>query len=119
MDAAVLAFSDLAADGPAVIDLAAISAEIVPAAVGILGDHTVGGADEAGLIALVVPRYREFEHIDGVALDHIFENRAVIDVTRRQRTQVLHARVVALHDIDLAPVFERQAERERDALDRG
>ena len=30
---------------------------------------------------------------------------------------LLHARVIALHDVDLALVLERQAERQRDALD--
>jgi hypothetical protein len=39
MDAAVLALGDLAADGFAVIDLAAIGAEIEPAGVGVFGHH--------------------------------------------------------------------------------
>jgi hypothetical protein len=85
MDAAVFALGDLAADGLAVVDLAAIGAEIVPAAVGILGDDAVGGADKARLVALVVPRHRKFQNVDGVAFDDVFENRAVVDITRRQR----------------------------------
>src|SRR5262249_33865745 len=119
MNAAVLALGDLAADGLAVIDLAAISAEIVPAAVGILGDDAVGGADETRLVALMVARHRKFENIDRVAFDHVFENRTVIDIARRRRPQILHARVVALPDVDLALVFKRQAERKRDAFDGG
>src|SRR5262249_60034728 len=58
-------------------------------------------------------------NIDRVAFDHVFENRTVIDIARRPRPQILHARVVALHDVDLALVFKRQAERKRDAFDRG
>ena len=85
VDAAMLALGDLTADGFAIIDLAAIGAEIEPAGVGVLGHHAVGGADEARLVLLVMARHREFQHVDGVALDHIFENRAVVDEARRQR----------------------------------
>src|SRR5438067_13829016 len=112
MDAAVLALGDLAADRRGIVNLAAIGAEIVPAAVGILGDDAIGRADEARFVALMVPRNREFEDIDGIAFNDILENRTVIDVARRQWLQILHAGVVALHDIDFAVVLERQAERE-------
>ena len=81
----MLAFGDLAADGLAVIDLAAIGAEIEPAGVGILGHDAAGGADEARLVGLVMARHREFQHVDGVALDDVLENRAVVDEARRQR----------------------------------
>ena len=69
----------------------------------------------ARLVALVVERHREFQHVDVVAFEHVLQHRAVLDEARRQRLQVLHALVVALHDIDLALVLERQAERQRDA----
>ncbi len=85
MDAAVLALGDLAADGLAVIDLAAIGAEIEPAGVGILGHDAAGGADEARLVGLVMARHRKFQHVDGVALDDVLEDRPVIDEARRQR----------------------------------
>ena len=114
----MLAFGDLAADGLAVIDLAAIGAEIEPAGVGILGDDAAGGADEARFVGFVMPRHREFQDVDGVAFDDVLEYRAVVDKARRQRFELAHARVVALHDIGLARVVERQSERERDALDR-
>ena len=119
MDAAVLALGDLAADGLAVIDLAAIGAEVEPAGVGVLRHHAVGGADEARLVQLVVARHRKFQHVDVVALEHVLEDRPVVDEARRQRFELLHARVILLHDVDLALVFERQAERERDAAHRG
>ena len=110
MDAAVLALGDLAAHRLAVIDLAAIGAEIEPAAVGILRHHAVGGADEARLVQLVVARHRKFQHVDVVALEHVLEDRPVVDEARRQGLQVLHAGVIFLHDVDLALVFERQAQ---------
>src|SRR5439155_26271175 len=55
MNAAVLAFCNLAADGPAIIDLVPISAEIEPAGIGILRDDAVRGADIARLVQLVMP----------------------------------------------------------------
>ena len=119
MNAAVLAFGDLATDRLAIIDLAAISAEIVPAAVGVLGHDAVGGTDEARFVTFVVPRHRKFQNVDRVAFDDLFENRTVVNIARRQRPQVLHARVIALHDVDLAVVVQRQPERERDAFDGG
>ena len=76
MDAAVLALGDLAADRLAVIDLRAIGAEIEPAGVGVLRHHAVGGADEARGVQLVVARHRELQHVDGVALHHVLEDRA-------------------------------------------
>ena len=76
MDAAVLAFGDLAAHGLAVVDLAAIGAEIEPAGVRVLRHHAVGGADEARLVQLVVARHRKFQHVDVVAFDHVLEHRA-------------------------------------------
>src|SRR5205823_10364338 len=78
MYAAVLALGDLAADGFAVVDLAAIGAEIIPAAVGVFSDDAVGRADEARFIALMVPRHREFQDIDGIALNDIFQDCTVI-----------------------------------------
>ena len=115
----MLALGDLAADGLAVVDLAAIGAEIEPAVVGVLGDHAVGGADEARGVELVVARHREFEHVDGVAREHVLKDRPVLDLARRQRLELLHALVIALHDVDLAVVLERQPQREGDAADRG
>ena len=85
MDAAVLALGDLAPDGLAVVNLAAISAEIEPTRVGILGDDAVGGADEARFIELMVPWHGKFEHVDIIAFEHILEHGAVVDETRRQR----------------------------------
>ena len=119
MDAAVLALGDLAADGVAVIDLRAVGAEIEPAGVGILGHDAAGGADVARLVLLVVQRHREFQHVDRVAFEHVLQHRPVLDEPRRQRLHVLHAVVIALHDVDLALVLERQAERQRHPLDRG
>jgi hypothetical protein len=118
MDTSVFALGDLAANGFSIIDLTAIGAQIVPAAVGIFGDHAIGGADEARFVALVVPRHRKFQNVDGVAFDHVFENGAVIDIARRQRPQILHARVIALDNVNFARVLQRQPERERDAFDR-
>src|ERR1051326_6551304 len=71
MDAAGLALGDLAADGLAVIALAAIGAEIEPAVVGVFGDDAARGADEARLVGLVMARNREFQYVDGVALDDV------------------------------------------------
>ena len=119
MDPAVLALGDLAADRLGVIDLAAIGAEIEPAFVGVLGDDAVAGADEARGVELVVTRHREFQHIDGIALDDVFEDRPVLDEARRQRFEVAHALMIALHDVDLAVMLERQAEGQGDAADRG
>ena len=119
MDAAVLALGDLAADGVAVIDLRAVGAEIEPAVVGVLRDDAAGGADVARLVLLVMQRHRELQHVDRVAFEHVLQHRPVLHEPRRQRLQVLHALVIALHDVDLALLLERQAERERDALERG
>jgi hypothetical protein len=118
VDAAMLAFGDLAADRLAVIDLRPIGAEIEPAGIGILGHHAVGGADEARLVELVMARDRKFEHVDRIALQDILQNRPVLDETGRQQFEVLHAPVVALHDVHLAVLLEREAERERNAADR-
>ena len=117
MDTAVLALGDLAAHGLAVVDLGAIGAEIKPAVVGVLRHHAIGGADEARLVELVMARYREFEHVDRVAFEHVLQDRPVIDEARRQRLQVGHAPMIALHHVDLALVFERQPECERHAAD--
>ncbi len=114
----MLALGDLAADGLAVIDLAAISAEIEPAEIRILGDDAARGADEARFVLFVMPRHRKLQHVDAVAFDDVLENRAVIDEARRQRLQIRHARVIALHDVDLAGVVEGQPEGERNASDR-
>src|SRR5262249_40884884 len=117
VDASVLALGDLAADRAAVIDLGTIGAKIEPALVRILGDDAVGSADEARLVKLMMPRHREFEHIDGIALDHILENRSVLDVARRQRPEIAHTLVIALHNVHLAVVLQRQSERKRNAAD--
>src|ERR1700730_12616340 len=109
MDASVLALGDLAANGLAVIDLGTIGAEVEPALVRVLGNDAVGGADEARRVELMMPRHRELEHIDGVDLNDVLEDRSVIDVARRQRLEVAHALMIALHDIDLAIVLERQS----------
>ena len=69
-------------------------------------------------VELVMAGHREAEHVDVVALEHVLEDRAVVDEARRQRFELLHAGVISLHDIDLALVVERQPERERDAADR-
>jgi hypothetical protein len=118
MDAPVLALGDLAADRLAVVHLRAIGAEIEPTVVGVLRHHAISGADKARLVELMVARHRKLEHIDLVALDHILQDRSIVDETRRQHLQILHARVIALHDVDLAGVFERQAECQRHATDR-
>ena len=67
MNAAVLAFGDLAADGFAVVDFAAVGAEIIPVGVGVFGDAHVGSADIPVGVGLVVDRYRQLEHVDLVA----------------------------------------------------
>ena len=40
------------------------------------------------LSCFVVARHREFQHVDGIAFDHVLENRAVVDEARRQRFEV-------------------------------
>ena len=115
MNAAMLALGDLAADGLAVIDLAAIGAEVEPTRVRVLRHHAIGGADEARGVELVVARHRKLQHVDVVTLNHVLENGSVVDKARRQRLQVLHPGVIVLHDIDFALVFERQAQRQSDA----
>ena len=67
MNAAMLAFGDLAADRFAVVDFAAVGAEIIPVGVGVFGDAHVGRADIAVGVRLVMDRYRELEHVDLVA----------------------------------------------------
>ena len=62
-------------------------------------------------------RYREFEHVDRIAFEHVLQDRPVIDEARRQRLQVGHAPMISLHHVDLALVFERQPECERHAAD--
>ncbi len=119
MNAAMLSFGDLATDGFLIVHLAPIGAEVEPAFIRVLGHDAAGGADEARLVLFVMARHRKLQHIDGVAFDDILEYRTIIDEARRQRFEVLHARVIALHDVDLAVVVERQPQRERDALDRG
>ncbi len=114
----MLTLGDLAADGVAVIDLAAIGAEIEPAGIGVLRHHAVGGADEARLVELMVARHRKFQNIDFVALDHVLQDRTVVDETRRQRLQVLHAAVILLYDIDLAFELERQPQGQCNAAHR-
>src|SRR5262249_31809042 len=118
VDATVLALGDLAADGLAVIDLRPVGAEIEPAVVWILRDNAARGTDIARGVFLVMLRHREFQHVDGVTFQHVLQDRPVLDEARRQRLQVCHAPVIALHDVDLAFLLERQAEGERDALDR-
>jgi hypothetical protein len=83
MNSAVLALCDLATDRPAVVNLAAIGAEIVPAAVGIFGHDAIGGADEARFVLLVVPRHRKSQYVDGVAFDDILEDRTIVHMARR------------------------------------
>ena len=119
MNAAVLALGDLAADGLAVVNLAATGAEVEPARIGILRHHAVGGTDEARLVQLVVPRHGKLQHVDVVAFDQVLEHGAVIHEARRQRLEVLHAGMIGAHDIDLALVFERQAQRQSDAAHGG
>src|SRR5262249_854196 len=46
MNATVLALGDLAADGLAVVNLAAVGAEVEPTRIGILRHYAVGSADE-------------------------------------------------------------------------
>ena len=118
MNAAVLAFCNLAADGPAIIDLVPISAEIEPAGIGILRDDAVRGADIPGLVQFVMPGHGEFENVDFVALDDVFQDRPVIDPSRRQQFRAPHPLVVHLDDVYLATVFQRQPKRQRDAANR-
>ena len=113
----MLALGDLAADGLAVIDLRPIGAEIEPAGIGILGHHAIGGADEPRRVELVMARHRKLENVDRIALQYVLQDRPVLDEAGRQQLEVLHALVVALHDIHLAILLQREAERERDAAD--
>src|SRR5262249_42750908 len=118
VDTSVLALGDLAADRLAVIDLGAIGAEVEPALIRIPGDDAICGADEARLVELMMPRYREFEHIDGGIPNDIFEDRSVFDFARWQRPEVAHTLMIALHNINLAVMFERQSQREGNASNR-
>src|SRR5260370_23228984 len=119
MDAAVLALGYLAADRPAIIDLRTIGAEIEPAFIGILRDDAVGGADEPRGVAFVMPRHWKLQHVDIIALNHIFKDRAVSHVAWRKRFQICHPLMIALHNVDLALVLELEPQRQRDAADRG
>src|SRR5262249_38833700 len=74
MDAAVLAFGDLAADRVAIIDLRAIGAEVEPAVIGVFGNDAIAGTDEARLVEFVMARYGKFQHVDFVAFEHVLQN---------------------------------------------
>ena len=102
MHAAMLAFGDLATNPARVIDLAAIGAEVEPAGVGVLGHHTVSGADEACVVGFVVPRYRKLEYIDCIAFEHVLQNRTILDPARGNGLQIAHPVVVLLDHIDFA-----------------
>ena len=119
MNAAMLTLGDLAADGLAVVNLAAVGAEVEPARIGILRHHAVGGTDEARLVQLVVSRHGKLQHVDVVAFDHVLEHGAVVHEARRQRLEILRARMIGPHDVHLALVFERQPQRQGDAADGG
>src|SRR5260370_16595936 len=119
LDAAVLALGYLAADRPAIVDLATIGAEIEPAFIGILRDDAVGGADEPRGVEFVMPRHWKLQHVDIIALNHIFKDRAVSHVAWRKRFQICHPFMVALDNVDLAPVLEREPARQRDPADLG
>src|ERR1700756_2853997 len=73
----------------AVVNLRAVGAEIEPALVGVLGDHAIGGADEARFVLLVMARHREFEHVAGIAFDHVLQDGAVFHEARRNGFHVL------------------------------
>src|SRR5580704_16084935 len=75
-----------------------IGAEVEPAGIWILGHHTVGGANEARLVELVMAWDRKFENVDRIALQHVLQDRPVLHETRRDRFEVLHALVIALND---------------------
>src|SRR6185437_1229697 len=107
VNAAVLALGDLAADRLAVIDLIAIGAEVEPAGVRVLRDDAVRRADIARLVSLVMARHGKLEDVALVALDDVLEDRSALDGARLERSHLLHPRVIALHDVDLALVRSR------------
>src|SRR5258708_11405040 len=96
MDAAVLALGYLAADRPAIVDLRTIGAEIEPAFIGILRDDAVGGADEPRGVEFVMPRHWKLQHVDIIALNNIFKDRAVSHVAWRKRCQLRNSFSVVL-----------------------
>ena len=61
VNAAMLAFGNLTADGFCIVDLVAIRAEIKSTLIGILSDHAVRRADVACLVLLVVAGRRKLE----------------------------------------------------------
>ena len=118
VNAAVLPFRDLTADGLSVIDLVAIAAEIEPAGVRVLRDDAIGGADIARFVHLVMARHGKFQDVDLVAFQHIFEDRPVFHGAWRNVLHRLDAIVILLDDVDLALAFQRKAEGQRHALHR-
>jgi hypothetical protein len=63
-------------------------------------------------------RHGQLEHVDLVAFQDVFEDRAGLDHFRFDQLHVGHDMMIGLHDIGLALVFERQAEGQRDPFDR-
>jgi len=118
MDAAVLALGDLTADGLAVIDLAAVGAEIEPAGVGILRHHAVGGPMKRALSCSWWRGTGNFSTSTSSPSITFSKIGPVVDEAGRQRLHLVHAGVIVFHDVDLALEIERR-QRQGDAARRG
>ena len=117
VNAPMLAFGDLAADGFFIVNLAAVGTEVIPLRVRILGDAHVRGADVAVRVRLMMDRHRQFEHVHLVAFQNIFEDRPGLDHLRLDQLHLGHAMMIGLDDVGFVFVFERQTEGQGDALD--
>ena len=104
----MLALRDLAPDGFFIIDLAAVSAEIIPLGVGIFRDAHVRGANVTVGIGLMMNRHRQLQHIDLVAFENVIENRPGLHDLRLDQLHLGHAVMVSLDDAGLAFVLQRQ-----------
>ena len=107
VNAAMLTFGDLAADGLLIVHFASVGAEVVPLGVRIFGDAHVRGADVTMRVCLMVQGHRELQHIDLVALKNVVEDRSRLHHPRLDQLHIRHDVVIGFDDVRFALVFER------------
>ncbi len=116
LDAAVLAWRDVEADGLLVVDHYAVGAAVDPALVRIAGDVEAAGADIATPVGVVPFRCWKDRDVDCIARDRVLENWSVVHVARRNALQVGHVvRAEGLAQLELGEVA-RKSERHALAL---
>ena len=89
MDGAVMARRHQHADRGLVVHHGAVGAGVEPVLLRVAGDAVGAGADVAAAVLLVPDRRGELGDVDGVAGQHVLEDRAVVDDLVRDRLLLL------------------------------